>query len=289
MSLAMGGLRGLVIVVILGTLIVIFGALAAAPIADAAPTPPRVLRVCADPNNWPFSSQAQPGFENQIATVLADALHARLTYTWWAQRRGFLRNTLKAQTCDVVIGVPPGLAMARTTAPYYRSSYVFVSRAARALTVHSLDDPRLHKLRIGVQLIGEGGVNTPPVHALARRSIVDNVVGYSVFGDYRRPAPPGDIVRAVLEGQVDLAIVWGPLAGGFVTARSALAITPIDQARDPDLALAFDIALGVRQPDDALAGELDRALITRRTEIDRILTAWHVPRMATSTRSADAR
>jgi mxaJ protein len=106
--------------------------------------PERVLRVCADPNNLPFSSEHTPGFENQIASVLARQLGARLSYTWWAQRRGFFRNTLKAKACDVVIGVPVGLAMARTTAPYYRSAYAFVTRADRGLTVRSLDDPRLH-------------------------------------------------------------------------------------------------------------------------------------------------
>src|SRR3954462_5867483 len=122
---------------------------------DADARPNRVLRVCADPNNLPFSSQRTPGFENEIATVLARELGANLAYTWWAQRRGFFRNTLKAQICDVVIGVPVGLGMARSTAPYYRSTYAFVSRADRRLSVHSLGDPRLRELKIGVQLVGD--------------------------------------------------------------------------------------------------------------------------------------
>src|SRR5689334_18272204 len=109
-------------------------------IAATANAEPRVLRVCSDPNNLPFSSDEKTGFENQIADVLADELDAKVEYTWWAERRGFFRNTLKANTCDVVIGVPVGLDMARTTAPYYRSSYVFVSRADRKLSsLRSLD------------------------------------------------------------------------------------------------------------------------------------------------------
>jgi mxaJ protein len=256
--------------------------------------PARVLRVCADPNNLPFSSERTPGFENQIAQVLARQLGATLEYTWWPQRRGFFRNTLAARACDVVIGVPVGLDLVRTTAPYYRSSYAFVSRADRALQIHSFDDPRLRGLRIAVQLVGDDGANTPPVHALARRGIVDNVVGYTVFGDYRTPSPPADIVRAVVAGAVDVAIVWGPLAGGFArSSATPLAVTPLAEASDAGLAMAFDIALGVRRSDaglDAgLAAELDRALVARRAEIDRILTAWRVPRLTPEAHAVVAR
>jgi quinoprotein dehydrogenase-associated probable ABC transporter substrate-binding protein len=252
--------------------------------------PDRVLRVCADPNNLPFSSDRTPGFENQIAEVLARSLGAKLEYTWWAQRRGFFRNTLKAKSCDVVIGVPVGLGMARTTAPYYRSSYAFVSRAERRLAVHSLDDPRLHTWKIGVQLVGDDGVNTPPVHALARRGIVDNVVGYTVFGDYTRESPPADVMRAVVDGSIDVAIVWGPLAGGFAkSSPRPLAIAPVDQAVDAGLAMAFDIAIGVRRPDREFAAELDRVLIARRAQIHHILAAWGVPAAAPpAPASADA-
>jgi mxaJ protein len=243
--------------------------------------PDRVLRICADPNNLPFSSRRAPGFENQIANVLAGALGARLEYTWWAQRRGFFRSTLAAERCDVVIGVPVGLGPARTTAPYYRSAYAFVSRADRGLAIHSLGDPRLHALRIGVQLVGDDGANTPPAHALARRGIVDNVVGFHVAADYTRDSPPAEIVRAVVDRAIDVAIVWGPLAGGFAArSQTPLVVTPVAEASDAGLAMAFDIAVGVRRADAALAAELDRALSAHRTEIDHILDAWRVPRLA---------
>jgi mxaJ protein len=247
--------------------------------ADARP--PRVLKVCADPNNLPFSGRPAPGFENQIAGVLARALGARLEYVWWAQRRGFFRNTLNAKSCDVVVGVPAGLGMVRTTAPYYRSAYAFVTRADRKLTLHTLDDPRLRTLRVGVQLVGDDGANAPPAHALARRGIVDNVLGFHVAGDYTKDSPAAGIVRAVVERTIDVAIVWGPLGGGFAShSKTPLVVTPLGEASDGGVALAFDIAIGVRRSDAALASELDRALVEHRAEIQRILDAWRVPRVA---------
>src|ERR1044072_8349706 len=145
------------------------------------PRPAGVLRVCADPNNLPFSNQRGEGLENKIAELLAHDLGERVEYTWWAQRRGFFRNTLKSGMCDVVIGVPSGLAMALTTKPYYRSSYVFLSRQDRHLNLKSLDDPVLRKLRIGVQIIGNDQTNAPPAHALTRRNIIDNVKGFTLY------------------------------------------------------------------------------------------------------------
>lgn len=241
---------------------------------------PRTLRVCADPNNYPFTRQQRDGFENRIAALIATDLGATVEYTWHAQRRGFFRETLKARTCDVVMGVPVGLGMARTTRPYYRSGYVFVTRAARALRLRSLDDPRLRTLTIGVPLVGDDGANPPPEHALARRGIVDNVRGYSLFGDYTHDAPPAELVRAVAKGDVDVAIVWGPLAGAFAKQSDVpLEVTPIAEAADDGVPLAFDIAIGVRKPDEALAAELDRALAAHAQEIDAILDQYGVPRL----------
>jgi mxaJ protein len=135
------------------------------------------LRVCSDPNNLPFSNDRGEGFENRIAEALAHDLGSTLAYTWWAQRRGFIRNTLNAGICDVVIGVPHDIDMAATTQSYYRSTYVFLTRRSRALGIRSFDDPALRRLRIGVQVIGDDGMNSPPAHSLGRRHIVDNLVG----------------------------------------------------------------------------------------------------------------
>ena len=127
------------------------------------------LRVCADPNNLPFSNDRGEGFENKIAELIAAELGAELKYTWWAQRRGFVRNTLKAGDCDLWPGVISGFELLATSRPYYRSTYVFVTREDRDLDIASFDDPRLRQLTIGVQMIGNDAMNTPPAHALARR------------------------------------------------------------------------------------------------------------------------
>ncbi len=240
----------------------------------------RELRVCADPNNLPFSNQQREGFENRIAEVLADELGAQVTYTWWAQRRGFLRNTLNAGVCDVVMGLPAQAEMVRTTRPYYASSYVFVTRGDTSVT--SLDDERLKAWRIGVPLVGDDGAAPPPAFALARRGLAQNIRGYSVYGDYREPNPPARLVTAVAHDEIDVALAWGPLAGYFATRQDVpLRVTPI--GADAETPMSFAIAIGVRRSDAALAQELDAALEKRRAEIDAILTAYGVPRVTGAT------
>jgi len=241
----------------------------------------RELRVCADPNNLPFSNAAGEGFENRIVDVLAKDLGAHVDYTWWAQRRGAIRNTLNAGHCDVIPGMASSGGMTGTTDPYYRSTYVFVTRADRGLdTLSSFDDPRLRTLRIGVQLIGDDGANTPPAHALARRGIVDNVRGFMVYGDYARNAPQADIVDAVAKGDIDVALVWGPTAGYFAAAeKTPLRLAPVTPWLDgPQSPMVFDVSMGVRREDRALRRELDRALARNRDAIQRILDQYHVPR-----------
>ena len=160
---------------------------------------PSVLRVCADPNNLPFSNEKREGFENRIAELVAREMHAELRYTWWAQRRGYIRNSLRAGLCDVFIGMPTGLDMVLTTRPYYRSTYAFVTKRSGP-RVSSFDDPQLKRLRVGVQIIGDDFANAPPGQALSNRGIIRNVRGYTVLGDYRQPNPPSRIVRAVEKG-----------------------------------------------------------------------------------------
>jgi mxaJ protein len=243
----------------------------------------RELRVCADPNNLPFSNEAGEGFENQIVDVLAKDLGAHVDYTWWAQRRGAIRNTLNAGHCDVIPGMASSGGMTGTTDPYYRSTYVFVSRADRGLdSLASFDDPRLRTLRIGVQLIGDDGANTPPADSLARRGIVDNVRGYMVYGDYTRHAPQAAIVDAVADGELDVALVWGPTAGYFAALQKPqLRLVPVTPWLDgPQSPMVFDVSMGVRRDDRALRRELDRALLRNRAAIQRILDAYHVPRVA---------
>jgi mxaJ protein len=238
----------------------------------------RELRVCADPNSLPFSNERGEGFENRIVTLLAGELSATVSYTWWAQRRGFIRNTLQAGLCDLVPGVPYAFDMLRTTKPYYRSTYVFVTRAGGP-EISSFDDARLRDLRIGVELIGDDGANSPPVHALGHRGIVGKLRGYPVYGDYTVANPPARVVEAVAAGEVDVAVVWGPLAGYFAKLQPvALRIAPVTPHVDlPMLPMIYEIAMGVRRGDDALRAEIDTALAKDRAAIDAILAEYGVP------------
>lgn len=254
---------------------------AAGLLASGVQKPERVLRVCADPNNLPFLNRRLEGFENRIAELVARDLDATISYTWWPQRRGFVRNTLNAGDCDVVMGVPASYELVLTTRPYYRSTYVFVSRRDRHLEVRSFDDPVLRRLSIGVQLVGDDYANSPPSHALAARGMVGNVRGYSVYGDYSQENPPAAIVDAVGRGEVDVAVVWGPLAGYFARRQPVqLDLVPVSPQIDlPFLPFVFDISMGVRRQDKDLKEELDRILERRKPGIDAILDAYGVPRV----------
>ena len=260
---------------------------ASAPAArppDASPpaagvAAPTELRVCADPNNLPYSNRDGTGLENRVVALLARELGLPVRYTWWAQRRGHIRQTLSASHCDVVAGVAASLPMLSTTRPIYRSTYVFLSRTDRRLGISSLDDPRLRELTVGVQLVGDDGANTPPAHSLARRGIVSNVRGYLVWGDYRDDAPQAAIVEAVDRGEVDVALVWGPLAGYFSQrSEHALEWRPVEPWLDgPQWPMVYDVSLGVRREDRALRRALDRAIEARRAEIDALVRDFGVP------------
>ena len=240
------------------------------------------LRVCADPNNLPFSNRQQQGFENKIAEVLARGLGQAVAYTWWPQRRGFLRSTLNAGRCDVVMGLPVDIDLVLTTQPYYRSVYAFVYPEDAPYDLSSFDDPVLKELKVGVHLIGDDYTNSPPAHALSGRGIVDNVVGYSVFGNYADPSPPGKIIEAVATKEIDAAIVWGPIGGYFAQQQAVpLRVVPVSsEDESPSLLLAYDIALGVRKSDEALKNTLNGLLTQHAAEIQKILVDYGVPGIA---------
>lgn len=245
------------------------------------PTEKTVLRVCSDPNNLPFSNDKQEGFENKIAEMIARDMNLKLEYTWWAQRRGFVRNTLKSDLCDLIVGLPSSSELALTTSPYYRSTYVFVWRKDRGLNIRSFDDAALHKLRIGVQIIGDDFANSPPAHALTNRKIIQNVRGYSVYGDYAQPNPPAQVVAAVAKREVDVAVVWGPLAGFFIKKEHLpLTLVPVAPQIDlPFLPFVYDVSMGVRRGDDAFKERLEKILEQRRDDIEKILDEYGVPRV----------
>jgi mxaJ protein len=224
------------------------------------------FRVCSDPSNLPFSDAAGRGFENKIAQLIARDFGEQLQYTWLPQRLGFVRNTLGRGACDVIIGVPANYELASATVPYYRSSYVFVSRHAG---ITSLDDAKLKSMKIGVQIAAGG---TPAVQALASRHLIDNMRGYPIAEGGAKT-----IVDGVAKGDVDVAIVWGPQAGYYA---KGLEITPVSPQIDPPfLPFVFDISMGVRRGDTKLRDRLDAEIERRRPDIDRILDAYGVPRV----------
>jgi mxaJ protein len=239
----------------------------------------RVLTVCADPNNMPFSNRRGEGLENKLAELLAQDLDAELRYVWWSQRRGWMRNTLGEGKCHAWMGVPSTLEALATTRPYYRSGYVFVSQEQAGLEGLTLDDPRLRELDIGVQLAGDDGANPPPADALARRGLTDRIRGFMLYGDDRQADPAAEIVRAVERGDVDVALVWGPLAG-WEAARSTVPlrvepVTPwMDQGRWP---MVFDISIGVAKDNQELRREIDLSLARNRSAVAGIVEAFHVP------------
>jgi quinoprotein dehydrogenase-associated probable ABC transporter substrate-binding protein len=241
--------------------------------------PQRTLTACADPNNLPFSNKSGEGFENKLAQLIASDLHAKLQYVWWAQRRGYVRNTLNERKCDFWPGVGSNVEMIATSRPYYRSTYVFVTRQAANLNGLTLDDPRLKHLEIGVQMVGNDATNTPPAHALAARGITDNVRGYMLYGDYSKPNPPAEIVQAVERGDIDVALVWGPLAGYFAAQSPVpLRLQPVT----PWMAnmvwpMQYDISVGVQNGNQKLLKEIDAILDRRSGEIRRLLAGYHVP------------
>jgi len=241
--------------------------------------PQRTLTACADPNNLPFSNKAGQGFENKLAQLIASDLHAKLDYIWWAQRRGYVRNTLNERKCDFWPGVASNVEMVATTRPYYRSTYMFVTRRDANIGGLTLNDPRLKELKIGVQLVGDDASNTPPAHALAARGIIGNVRGYMLYGNYAAPNPPAEVLSAVERGDVDVALVWGPLAGYFA-AKSAvpLRLEPVTPwFADRQWPMQFDVSVGVRRDNQKLLNDIDRILARRSGDVRRLLASYHVP------------
>ena len=232
------------------------------------------LRICSDPGNLPFSNQKLQGFENKIADLIAADMGMRATHYWWPAQRGLVRSFLNTGRCDVLIGVPTGYDLVAFTKPYYRTAYVIAYNKARDFSIASLDDKILKTLKIGVH------VNTPPHDALARRGIMGpQVKAYPLFFDSQYDAEnhPGRVIEDLVAKQIDVAIVWGPIAGYFIKKRAAqLAIAPLEgsEARIP---FTFKISMGVRKREDALKAKLEAAIQHKQSEIQQILQDYGVP------------
>ena len=240
------------------------------------------LRVCADPSNMPFSNRQHEGFEDKVAALVAKELGWPLDFDFLPQRLGFYRTALKNMETNLVMAAPAGFDKALITAPYYRSTYVFVMR--KGGTIRSLDDPALRSVKVGVPLTG--GANTPPTHALAKRGIVDNVTGFTAF-DEREGRPGERIISAVASGEIDVAIAWGPQAGYFAKRQSVkLEVVPVSPAEDvigdAKLPFTFEICMALRRPDKELRARINQMIARRRDAIDAILDEYKVPRLPLS-------
>jgi quinoprotein dehydrogenase-associated probable ABC transporter substrate-binding protein len=238
-----------------------------------------VLRVCADPNNLPFSNQAEQGFENRIVRLLADELKRPLTYFWFPQTVGFVRNTLQARRCDVIPGIAAAQETVQSTNPYYRSVYAMVYRAA-GIAPTGLADPRLKTLRLGVI------AGTPPASALAQYGLLGRVRPYHLMVDTRHDAPARHAIEDVANGEIDLAVIWGPIAGYFASRQKvALTVAPLVDAAAAEGRLDFRIAMGVRHNEPEWKHELNDALQRLRPKIDAVLREYAVPLLDESGRS----
>jgi quinoprotein dehydrogenase-associated probable ABC transporter substrate-binding protein len=254
-------------------------ALTATPARAQRPGPlqPGILRVCADPDNLPSSSDKAEGFEQKIADLIGKEWNTKIEYVWYPTRRGYFR-ILNGRYCDVAMEAPAGLDIAGSTKPYFRSAYVFVTRKGSGLEdVTSLADPRLKKLKIGVNLYTSDGENSPPAMALSRYGVVGNLKGYSTFfsGDVR----PDDIIKAVASKDVDLAIVWGPTAGYYAKQSPVpLVLQPLP-AKDSlsETPFRYSIGMAVRRRDKELRDSLQTLLDKKAPQIDAILKEYGIP------------
>jgi quinoprotein dehydrogenase-associated probable ABC transporter substrate-binding protein len=253
------------------------GCSAVALVAAACALQGAPLRVCADPANLPYSDQAGRGFENEIAQLVSHELGRRLEYRWIPQRDKFFK-ALAQGSCDMAVEAPVGLPDVRTTKPFYRSSYVFVTRRDRGIHLRGLEDARLAKLRIGLASIGADTASAPAARTLAARGILHNVTWYRLYQNYLSANQPQAPVRAVERGDVDVAILWGPTAGYFaMKSPTPLDVTPISGQSLRAGGFTFDLAMAVQADNTRLAAQLNAIINRRHAAIRRILERYGVP------------
>lgn len=236
---------------------------------------PTEFKVCADPDNMPYSNSKQEGFEDKIAAVLAQELGKKLSFQYAYYRQGFLRNTLNANRCDYVMSTTSDNDSMRTSTPYYRSGFVFVYRKSSGYNIKDWDAPDLRKGIIGI--VGQ----SPPTRPLADHNLMENARPYRLQRDLN--FPPSQLIDDLVKGDIDVAIVWGPIAGYFAKQASIpLVVVPIPEYEDKNVKGKenWNISIGVRNKDKARAEELNKAIERRQADIDKILDQYGVPHSA---------
>lgn len=229
------------------------------------------FRVCADPNNLPFSNQAREGFENKIAELLASELEVPVSYTYYPDTMGFVRNTLNVAQCDVIMGVGSASELLQNTNPYYTSAYALVYRADSGLQLESMADPELGELRIGVI------AQTPPVTVLAKRGLLKNMKSYPLMVDTRHYAPARELIEDVASGETDVGVAWGPFAGYWAARQEVpLEVVPLLGAQD-GVPTSFRISMGVRHGEHDWKRQLNALIEEHQDEINEIMHEYGVP------------
>jgi mxaJ protein len=235
---------------------------------------PQVLRVCADPSNMPFTDQSGEGFEDKLAKMVAAATgRSSVSYTWFPSITGFVRNTLGANRCDIIMGYAQGDELVQNTNAYYRSAYVMLYKKDSGLAgVNTLTDPKLADKRIGVV---EG---TPPSANMAAAKLMRKAKVYPLMVDTRvAPSMAEVMIRDMLDGVIDAAVVWGPMAGYYANKSGAeLAMVPLVKERGGQR-MTYRITMGVRPSDQEWKRTLNTYIREHQDEINKLLLDYHVP------------
>lgn len=229
------------------------------------------LTVCGDPNHLPFSNKKMEGFENRIAQLIAEDLGRTLRYRWWPQTIGFVRNTLRVRLCDLVMGVTSVNELLQNTNPYYRSVYTLVYREDSGLDIHSLKDPVLQQLRLGVV------AGTPPATLLTRYDLMSHTRPYQRTVDTRHFAPASQAVADVARGEIDVAVIWGPIAAFAARKQEiSLRVSPLP-AKEDSVTLAFNVSMGIRHRETEWKHQLNGELEKLAPQIEEILAHYGIP------------
>ena len=233
---------------------------------------PKVLRVCADPRNLPFSNEKGEGFENKLAEFFATKLQKKIDYMYFPQATGFVRMTLGAHRCDVIMGFPQGDDLVQGTNPYYRTAYALVSKPNSGLDdVTTLEDARLKGKHIGIV------AGTPPATNMAVNGLMTSAKPYPLMIDTRVDSSAEAMINDLNKGDIDAAILWGPMAGFYAKkANPPLHVTPlVKEKTGPQL--VYRIGMGVRRADQNWKRLLNRLIQENQGEINKILFDYGLP------------
>jgi len=263
------GRRRRFLAALFGSVLACAGLQAVAQTADIADR--NALKVCADPNNLPFSNQKGEGFENKIAELMGAALGVKVEYTWFPQIIGFARNTLQAHRCDLVIGTVAGDDVMQTTNPYYFTTYVMIYRSDKGLTLTGLDDPRLASLRLGVVSA------TPPSDLLVRHDLMAHAKPYQLTVDTRAESPTHEMVKDIMDGTIDVGFLWGPIAG-YYRKHGELPLTLVPLKDEPGAArMKYHIAMGVRGNEPEWRRRVNAVILKQQPKMTAILRDYGIP------------